>query len=372
MSGFIKQSAWITTTLLGCLMLASPAQAASFDCAKAQTKVEHLICDNPEISTLDDEMAASYKAALQNQAQAEVTKQTQKMWMKERNGCAEENCVKRVYEERLSSLRSVVSLPVTSSAEANHGDYVRDLAAKTYLPAHIDRQEGEPYQAARDPNVCSLYLKNLQYFARRDIPMSCGQPIAPGLEKDIQKVEWEDLNPDQYPDLFKETVKQFDYGREPTEQVLAKVRDLVRNKRNVFRRARLDLKGYPSFEYAHGSNLPKSKFILIQYGMNVTDPLNPDPSWRCEIQQGRKMKDGEYVRFFIATDDLHKLYWNSIAVINGSGQNLWLINNYPYSEWYDEEGTVRFSEFRLEAPIHFEPVCLYHYKINLTKTGEQK
>jgi len=43
-------------------------------------------------------------------------------------------------------------------------DYREDPSPKLYLS-----QEPEPYQVARNPDVCSLYLKNLQYFlARRD------------------------------------------------------------------------------------------------------------------------------------------------------------------------------------------------------------
>lgn len=354
------------------LVLVVSARAASFDCAKAGTKVERLICADPEISKLDDGLAASYKAALQNQSQAEEIRQSEKLWILLRNDCTDAGCIKKSYEDRLSFFKSLTSIPMTPSVEKYDNDYVRDLNAKTYLPAHVDRQEGEPYQAARDPHVCSLFLQNLQYFARRNIPMSCGQPIAPGLEKYIQKVEWEDLDPDRYQDLFKETVKQFDYGKEPNEQVLVKARNFVRNKRNIFRRAKLDMKGRPSFSYPYGAKPAEAKFNLIQYGMNVTDLDNPDTSWRCEMQQGRKMKDGEYIRLFIATEDLQKLYWNSIAVIYGSGQNLWLINGYPYSEWYDEDGTVRFSELRLDALIHFEPVCLYRYKTNLTNKGAAK
>ena len=39
------------------------AQAASFDCKKAQSKMEKTICDNPNISKLDEELAENYQAA---------------------------------------------------------------------------------------------------------------------------------------------------------------------------------------------------------------------------------------------------------------------------------------------------------------------
>jgi Uncharacterized protein conserved in bacteria, putative lipoprotein len=44
--------------------LSVQAIAASFDCAKANTKTEHLICDNPDISKLDEDLESAYKNAL--------------------------------------------------------------------------------------------------------------------------------------------------------------------------------------------------------------------------------------------------------------------------------------------------------------------
>ena len=51
--------------VLGLLLFALTcgAQAASFDCKKAQSKIEKAICDNPKISKLDEELAGNYQAA---------------------------------------------------------------------------------------------------------------------------------------------------------------------------------------------------------------------------------------------------------------------------------------------------------------------
>ncbi len=45
----------------GCMQ----AQAASFDCGKAKTRVEKLICANAELSKLDEQLSREYKAALE-------------------------------------------------------------------------------------------------------------------------------------------------------------------------------------------------------------------------------------------------------------------------------------------------------------------
>ena len=46
------------------IILATPATAASFDCAKARTKVETLICKDPQLSRQDEDLARAYSEAL--------------------------------------------------------------------------------------------------------------------------------------------------------------------------------------------------------------------------------------------------------------------------------------------------------------------
>lgn len=55
----------LAAALLGLMLLAlaGPSAAASFDCAKARTKVEKLICGDPQLSRQDGEVAAAYGEA---------------------------------------------------------------------------------------------------------------------------------------------------------------------------------------------------------------------------------------------------------------------------------------------------------------------
>lgn len=111
MNGYIKRNAWIAVTLFGWTLMVSLAQAASFDCAKASTKVEKLICGDAALSKLDEELNTAYKTAVQDEKQTDTIKQAQKQWMKERNGCDDAGCVKRAYEVRLSSLKVTHTSP---------------------------------------------------------------------------------------------------------------------------------------------------------------------------------------------------------------------------------------------------------------------
>ena len=54
---------WSLLLPLLLLFSATNAEAASFDCAKARTAVEKMICADAELSKLDDEMAAVHRQA---------------------------------------------------------------------------------------------------------------------------------------------------------------------------------------------------------------------------------------------------------------------------------------------------------------------
>ncbi|MGC2049853.1 MAG: lysozyme inhibitor LprI family protein [Gallionella sp.] len=104
MNKYINQNAWIAATLLGWAMMTSSTQAASFDCAKAATKVEKLVCADAGLSKLDEELNADYKTALQKYGQAKTTKVEQAQWIKDRNSCESNDCLKALYQARLQEL----------------------------------------------------------------------------------------------------------------------------------------------------------------------------------------------------------------------------------------------------------------------------
>lgn len=90
-------------------LVTSTANAASFDCTKAATHVEKLICSNSEISELDSEVDADYRKALDktsNELRTDLIKQ-QKHWLKfMRNRCSDELCLKHAYWSKLAELKT--------------------------------------------------------------------------------------------------------------------------------------------------------------------------------------------------------------------------------------------------------------------------
>ena len=154
----MKRISWI---VLGWLALSLSAQAASFDCAKAQSKVEHLICDNLELSKLDDELSVAYKVALKDNAQTVAIKQTQTQWMKERNGCSDTVCVKLAYEERLLSLKSVISTHAASHVNTQNTGTIQDAASAAVSPINCNPEDLRDDSNIRIQDIVGLYNKSV-------------------------------------------------------------------------------------------------------------------------------------------------------------------------------------------------------------------
>jgi uncharacterized protein len=81
--------------------------AASFDCGKAASEVEKLICGDDELSKLDDVLNVSYLAALERSDSDERMIKSQKQWLRnERNACRNAECLKKAYETQIKELAS--------------------------------------------------------------------------------------------------------------------------------------------------------------------------------------------------------------------------------------------------------------------------
>lgn len=62
--------------------LVSDIYATSFDCTKASTLVENVICSDNDISTLDETLSSSYRDALAAANNANNIKIDQRNWLK--------------------------------------------------------------------------------------------------------------------------------------------------------------------------------------------------------------------------------------------------------------------------------------------------
>jgi uncharacterized protein len=101
---------WALVSFLACSMvaLAPRARAAGFDCAKAATPTEKLICGDAQLSQLDGQLVQAYRRALEGAADPDKLREEQRTWLRtERKACTDVACLKKVYAQRLTALAAV-------------------------------------------------------------------------------------------------------------------------------------------------------------------------------------------------------------------------------------------------------------------------
>jgi len=83
----------------------APASAASFNCDKASTFAEEVICSDSRLTVMDEELARLYKAALASAANKAAISAEQKAWLATRDHCKDSNCIMQAYADRIATLK---------------------------------------------------------------------------------------------------------------------------------------------------------------------------------------------------------------------------------------------------------------------------
>ena len=106
----------VRTTILAAFAIAlstATGHAASFNCALAKTPTEHAICDNHQISTLDEQTAGLYFRIISSGGPAGTVSQvkaSQVNFLAQRNSCgAGYDCLISAYTSQIMYLKNVAS-----------------------------------------------------------------------------------------------------------------------------------------------------------------------------------------------------------------------------------------------------------------------
>jgi uncharacterized protein len=81
--------------VFACAFFPAHSQAASFNCVKAATPPEKMICADAELSAADSDLMIAYKKALNSTSKVEELREEQRKWMDQRDNCATLACMKR-------------------------------------------------------------------------------------------------------------------------------------------------------------------------------------------------------------------------------------------------------------------------------------
>ena len=140
----VRSYLFAALALLAGFAPARQALGASFDCRRASTRVEVLICSDPVLSSLDDQLGARYKAADASRA-LPALRDEQRAWLAQRARCADAACLGDMYRRRIADLSAAAGAPpatadVTPSSGPAGGRYCVFGAGNSYdmLMARLD------------------------------------------------------------------------------------------------------------------------------------------------------------------------------------------------------------------------------------------
>jgi uncharacterized protein len=133
---------------------ADPAFSASFDCGRTRTLVEKAICDSPELSALDSQLARAYQDALsQGGRSAAHTRSAQLRWLHARNRCDNSLCLTRSYRQRIAELSgSAPALASNAVPRSSRVPPTRQAIRPQMAPAKIEEPVRQCDQVAAHPD----------------------------------------------------------------------------------------------------------------------------------------------------------------------------------------------------------------------------
>lgn len=160
--------------------------SASFDCAKAVTKVELLICNDRQLSELDEEMARAYGEALKKFKNVNHVREQQRRWLVEvRNHCLNAQCLRMTYQRRISQLVGTrifspdvcLELPSTPTIGYCLGSQMEDEKQhmSNLIEALIYSKNLEDAQISLFKNKQAVWEKNLRCHCYDEADRTYGQ-----------------------------------------------------------------------------------------------------------------------------------------------------------------------------------------------------
>ena len=91
------------------------APAASFDCEKASGRIEKIVCDDPDLNSLDSQLEGAYLGALDRSLHPAQVTEDQRAWLKARDACAGVKCMVGEYQRRVAALSKISDDPAICS-----------------------------------------------------------------------------------------------------------------------------------------------------------------------------------------------------------------------------------------------------------------
>src|SRR3954451_19661273 len=126
-------------TACGLLWTAAPAQAQGFDCRYAATPDEKLICRDPRLGRLDEELSSAYARQYYGTSGPARTRldQQEDAWVVERRRCgADPACIEQTYRRRMEQLGSAARPAQSAIPQSQQGAVAQPQPGAVAQPQH--------------------------------------------------------------------------------------------------------------------------------------------------------------------------------------------------------------------------------------------
>lgn len=165
------------------LATSTAAHAASFDCSKARSLPERMICGDVRLSEMDDRLAAAYASGLQVSPAPDRLRSEQRQWMAERNRCSNAECVTEAYGRRTAALAagSSQSAPAQSQRTASCRQSIGPTRASVLVKQCIQVSPAT-HPPCNDANACDMITDEIQRGCRMyppPVPAFCRERSVP-------------------------------------------------------------------------------------------------------------------------------------------------------------------------------------------------
>jgi len=296
-------------TLLFSVCISNVSCAASFDCTKAGTSVEKLICNNETISKQDEDLAKTYKNALDSTTKKDELKKQQIAWLKIRNVCKDETCVTQSYQNRILELSSQELKKVTAESSSNK----TPVTKKPITFKLIDGSERP---------ICQQYLQMLTATKYTEFP-ACERKVLPDFPQ-FKAVDWTEITDKQemtriIEERFKINSKMDSLQATPPSLSISERSDLL----EYIRKDELKM-------YSYEIDINGDGVIDVIYRIDMKDPGSKKYN-QCEIQSIYYVDDSKVTVNTIT--EKTKNYYRGFNFSDSSNE-LFLFNSIIYSsDW---------------------------------------
>lgn len=141
-----------------CLLWITNAHAASFNCAKAHSTAETLICADDNLSRADDELGKLFRIAQRQAADRRAYRRdSDSKWAWREENCTDVACLTDWYSTRIGEIRQQLHTPSPDDERAK--PVHADMAAET-RPASRPKAF-EPHAFSREIRQCTATTQDL-------------------------------------------------------------------------------------------------------------------------------------------------------------------------------------------------------------------